>query len=251
MAEQPAPVAVVTAAGGRIGGAITRALAARNYRLVLLSASGSADKLAAELGGLGLTGSVTDADCLARLVSTAMDSYGRIDAVVNNTGHVIKGTGKGLGPAYHEEDIDDLLAAGDDDWHAALEMIVLNVVRMARLVTPIMQKQGGGAILNISSFAAKEPTPKFGVGGAMRMAMGGYMKMYADRYARDGIRMNNLLPGFVAFDPLPGNMADEIPMKRAAKLHEIGDTAAFLLSEGAGFITGQSIVADGGMTRGV
>lgn len=245
------PVAIVTAAGGRVGGAITRSLAARNYRLMLLSSSGSADKLAAELGGTGLTGSVTDPDCLAKLVSTCMDTYGRIDALVNNTGHVVKGTGTGLGPAYKEEDIDDLIAVEDDDWHAALDMIVLNVVRMARLVTPIMQKQGNGAIVNISSFAQREPSPKFGVGAAMRMALGGYMKMYADRYARDGIRMNNLLPGFVGFDPLPGNMINEIPMKRAAKVDEIGETAAFLLSDGAGYITGQSLIVDGGMTRSV
>ena len=249
MADQP--VAIITAAGGRVGGAITRALAAHNYRLVLLSTSGSADKLAAELGGIGLTGSVTDPETLSRLVAAAMDAHGRIDAVVNNTGHVVKGTGKGLGPAYTEEDIDDLVSVADEDWHVALDMIVLNVVHMAQLVTPVMQKQGSGAIVNISSFAQKEPSPKFAVGATMRMALGGYMKMYADRYARDGIRMNNMLPGFVGFDPLPGTMADEIPMKRAAKLHEIGETAAFLLSAGAGYITGQSIVVDGGLTRGV
>lgn len=249
MADEP--VAVITAAGGRVGGAITRSLAARKYRLVLLSASGSADKLAGELGGIGMTGSVADPAVLSRLVESAMDTYGRIDAVVNNTGHVVKGTGAGLGPAYKEEDIDDLIAVRDEDWHQALDMIVLNVVRMARLVTPIMQKQGGGAIVNVSSFAQKEPTPKFGVGAAMRMALGGYMKMYADRYAREGIRMNNLLPGFVGFDPLPGTLADEIPMKRSARLHEIGETAAFLLSDGAGYITGQSILVDGGLTRGI
>ena len=159
MADQP--VAIITAAGGRVGGAITRALAARHYRLVMLSSSGSANKLADELGGVGLTGSVTDPDTLSRLVTTAMDAHGRIDAVVNNTGHVIKGTGKGLGPAYIEENIDDLVSVADEDWHAALDMILLNVVHMARLVTPIMQNQGGGAIVNISSFAQKEPSPKF------------------------------------------------------------------------------------------
>lgn len=249
MADQP--VAIITAAGGRVGGAITRALAARHYRLVMLSTSGSANKLADELGGVGLTGSVTDPDTLSRLVTTAMDAHGRIDAVVNNTGHVIKGTGKGLGPAYIEENIDDLVSVADEDWHAALDMILLNVVHMARLVTPIMQNQGGGAVVNISSFAQKEPSPKFAVGATMRMALGGYMKMYADRYARHGIRMNNMLPGFTGFDPLPGTLADEIPMKRAATLHEIGETAAFLLSDGAGYITGQSILVDGGLTRGV
>ena len=187
MAEKS--VAVIAAGGGKIGGCIARELAARGHALVLMSSGGSAEALARELGGTGLTGSVAEPADLARLVETAMDAHGRIDAVVNNTGHVPKGSGSLVGPFYKAEDVDDLIAFTDAQWHDSLDRILLNVVRMARLVTPIMRRQGGGAILNISSFAQKEPSPKFPIGAALRMAMAGYMKLYADRYARDGIRM--------------------------------------------------------------
>lgn len=245
------PVTIVTAGSGKIGGAIARALAGHGHRLVLMSAGGSAVKLAEEIGGIGVKGSVTDPAGLKALVEAAMDAHGRIDGVVNNTGHVVKGTGSVLAPVYKDEDNDDLLGVDDATWHGAVDMILLNVVRMARLVTPIMQRQKAGAIVNISSFAQKEPSPKFAVGAAMRMAMGGFMKQYADRYARDGIRMNNLLPGFVGFDPLPAPLVGTIPMGRSATTKELGETAAFLLSPGAAYITGQSILLDGGLTRGV
>ncbi len=248
MADQS--VAVIAAGSGKIGGCIARELGARGYALVMMSSGGSAETLAGELGGTGLTGSVAEPSDLERLVAAAMDKHGRIDAVVNNTGHVPKGTGSLVGPVYRAETVNDLIELSDEDWHNSLDKILLNVVRMARLVTPIMQKQGGGAILNISSFAQKEPSPKFPIGAALRMAMAGYMKMYADRYAPENIRMNNLLPGFVGFDPLPAGTEHSIPMNRAATLEETGKTAAFLLSKDAGFITGQSILLDGGMNRG-
>ena len=105
------------------------------------SPSGAAAELAKSLGSLGLTGSVTNPADLQRLVDQTMQQYGRIDAVVNHTGHPPKG---------------DLLKIPDEDWHTGLDLAMLNVVRMARLVTPIMQRQGGGAIVNISTFAVFE-----------------------------------------------------------------------------------------------
>jgi len=76
-------------------------------------------------------------------------------------------------------------------------MVLLNVIRMARLVTPIMQAQGGGALVNISTFAAFEPSLAFPVSSSLRAALGSFAKLYADRYAADNIRMNNILPGFI------------------------------------------------------
>ena len=119
--------AIVTAAGKGIGAAIARELHAHGYRLALLSASGGAETLAAELDGFGLTGSVTDPGVLNRLVEETMSRYGRIDAVVNNTGHAPKGP---------------LLDIPDSDWHTGLDLLLLNVVRIARLVTPIMLLSG-------------------------------------------------------------------------------------------------------------
>ena len=228
--------AIVTAAGKGMGAAIARELAADGYAVSLLSVSDAAVELAKELGGIGMSGSVTNPADLATLVQRTTDSFGRIDAVVNNTGHPPKGP---------------LLDISDEQWHAGLDLAVLNVVRMARLVTPIMQAAGGGAIVNISTFAAYEPDPGFPVSASLRAALGSFAKLYADTYAADGIRMNNVLPGFIESYPVDENTVARIPMGRAGTVGEIAKTVAFLVSDGAGYITGQNIKVDGGITRSV
>jgi NAD(P)-dependent dehydrogenase (short-subunit alcohol dehydrogenase family) len=245
------PVAIVTAAGQGIGAACARELAARDYRLVLMSRSDAATKLAKELGGVGVEGSVTEPDDLKATVQAALDSYGRIDAVINNTGHVTGGGIDSVGPVYDPDARGKLLELSDEDWHQTLDMIVLNVVRMARLVTEVMERQGGGAIVNISSFAGKEPSAAFPLGAAFRMALAGFMKLYADRYARAGIRMNNVLPGFMSNYTWDEPLLRTVPMGRPGSLDELANTVAFLLSDDAGYITGQSLLVDGGLNRGV
>jgi NAD(P)-dependent dehydrogenase (short-subunit alcohol dehydrogenase family) len=249
------PVAIVTAAGRGMGAAIARELHAHNYRLALMSNGGGAVALAEEVGGVGMTGSVTEASDLEALVSRCLESYGRIDAVVNNTGHPPKGP---------------LLEISDEDWHRGLDLVTLNVVRMARLVTPIMLEQGGGAMVNISTFAAFEPDPAFPVSSSLRASLASFTKLYADRlssslraslasftklyadrYAADGIRMNNLLPGFVDSYPESHESLDRIPMGRYARVAEIARVARFLISANASYITGQNIRVDGGITRSV
>ncbi|MBL6947022.1 MAG: SDR family oxidoreductase [Rhodospirillales bacterium] len=234
MTEQP--VAIVTASGKGIGAGIARELHGRGWRLALMSPSGSAEALAEELGGAGLTGSVTDADALAELVRIARDRFGRIDGVVNNTGHPPKGP---------------LLDLTDDDWHAGLDMVLLNVVRMARLVTPVMEAQGGGAFVNISTFAAFEPDLVFPISSSLRAGLAGFTKLFADSYAERNIRMNNILPGFIDNMPITDTKLARTPMRRLGKVGEIAKTVAFLLSSDAGFITGQNLRADGGLTRSV
>lgn len=228
--------AIVTAAGQGMGAACARELAARGYRVALMSLSERAVLLAEELGGVGLRGSVTETADLQRLVDAAMAKYGRVDAVVNNTGHAPKG---------------DLLAITDDDWRAGLDLLLLNVVRMARLVTPIMQQQGGGALVNISTFAAFEPSARFPVSATLRAALGSFTKLYADRYAADGIRMNNVLPGFIESYEIDDETRRQIPMGRSGTVQEVATAVAFLLSSQAGYITGQNIRVDGGITRSV
>lgn len=245
-------VAVVTAAGQGIGAAAARGLAESGHELVLMSRSDGAGALARELGGVATRGSVLEAEDLAALVALAMERHGRIDAVVVNTGH---GAGTSDYNARSGFDADDpvermLLEIGDADWHAGLDLYLLVAVRMARLVTPVMQAQGGGVFLNISSFAAVEARPASPM-SVLRGALHGFSKLYSDRYARDGIRMNNLLPGFMMNIDLAQAATRGIPMGRTATERELSRTVAFLCSPDAGYITGQNIVMDGGAIRAI
>ncbi|WP_199542070.1 SDR family oxidoreductase [Paraburkholderia kururiensis] len=227
-------VAIVTAAGKGMGAAIARELAATGYRVALMSPSGSAVELARELGGFGMSGSVTEVADIDRLVRETLEKYGRIDAVVNNTGHPPKG---------------DLLSIEDEQWHAGLDLIVLNVARVLRRVTPVFQAQGGGAVVNISSFAADAPEQAMPVSSALRAALSSFTRLYADRYAKENVRINSVLPGFIDSWPETPEIVARIPAGRFGKTEEIAKTVAFLLSEGAGYITGQNIRVDGGIVR--
>jgi NAD(P)-dependent dehydrogenase (short-subunit alcohol dehydrogenase family) len=226
----------VTAASKGMGAAIARELAGRGYRLALMARSEGINALASELGGVALQGSVIELKDLERLVALAQERYGRVDAVVNHTGHPPKG---------------DLLAIADSDWHLGLDVVLMNVVRMSRLVTPIMAQAGGGAIVNVSSFAAFEPDPDSPVSASLRTALAAFTKLYADRYAREGIRMNKVLPGFIDSLPEKPERKARIPLQRYGSVEEIAKTVAFLLSADAGYITGQNIMVDGGLVRGL
>ncbi len=229
-------VALIIAAGSGMGAAIARRLATDGYGLAILSSSGKGEALAHELGGVGVTGSNREVADLERLVVRAVDTFGHIDAVVNSAGHGPKGP---------------LLDISDDDWHLGMEVYFLNVVRICRLTTPLLEARGGGAIVNISTFATFEPDPHFPTSGAFRSSLAAFTKLYADQYAACNIRMNNILPGFI--DSLPEKPAfrARIPLGRYGKAEEVAATAAFLLSDGARYITGQNIRVDGGITRSV
>jgi NAD(P)-dependent dehydrogenase (short-subunit alcohol dehydrogenase family) len=241
------PVAIITGAGRGMGAACARELATRGFAVALMSPSGASRRLAAELGGIGLDGSVTAIADLAKLIDMTLSTYGRIDAVVNNTGHAPRSSGASL--PYDPKLETGLIDIPDEDWYAGLDLVLLNVVRTARLVTPVMQKQGSGAIVNISTFAAPEPRLSYPISSSLRLALAGYTKLYADRYARAGIRMNNVLPGFMENWPVDDAIRRTIPMARPGRFEEIGKTVAFLLSSDASYITGQNILVDGGVNR--
>ena len=229
-------VAVITGAGRGMGAAIARELAGNGYAVAVMSPSGAAEALGKELGGIGMTGSVTSQADLQTLIDKTMDTHGRIDGVVNSTGHPPKG---------------DLLDIPDEDWHAGLDINFLNVVRILRIVTPIMQQQGGGSVVNISTYAAFEPEIHFPVSSPVRAALAAFTKIYADKYARDNIRMNNILPGFIDSLPEVEMFKKRIPMERYGTVEEIAKTAAFLLAPDSGYITGQNLRVDGGITRSI
>ena len=229
-------VAIVTAGGSGMGAGAARRLAAEGFRVAVLSSSGKGEALAAELGGIGVTGSNQSNDDLKRLTDRALEAWGRIDVLVNSAGHGPKGP---------------LLDLSDEDWHRGMEVYFLNVVRPTRLVTPVMQRQKSGAIINISTFAVFEPHPSFPTSGVFRAGLAAYTKLFADRYAAENVRMNNILPGFIDSLPEKAEFRERIPMKRYGRTDEIADVIAFLASDGAGYITGQNIRVDGGITRSV
>ncbi len=230
------PAAIVTAAGRGMGAAIARKLAADGYDLALMSNGGGAVELARELGAVAHSGSVTRAEDLQAVVDLCLGTYERLDGVVNNTGHPPKGP---------------LLELTAADWHAGLDLVLLNVVEMCRIVTPILEASGGGSIVNISTFAAYEPDPAFPISSSLRAALGGFTKLYADAYAPVGIRMNNVLPGFVDSYPETADVVARIPAGRFGTTGEIGAVVAFLIGDDASYITGQNLRVDGGITRSV
>ena len=229
-------VAIITAGGSGMGAGAARKLAADGFHVSILSSSGKGEALARDLGGMGVTGTNQSNDDLRDLIERTVEKWGRIDVLVNSAGH---------GPRA------PILELSDDDWHTGMDVYLMNVIRPTRLVTPIMQRQKSGVILNISTFAAFEPDPVFPTSGVFRAGLAAYTKLFADQYAPDNIRMNNILPGFIDSLPEKKEFRDRIPMQRYGKTEEIADVIAFLASEGAGYVTGQNIRVDGGITRSV
>lgn len=229
-------VALVTAGGSGMGAGAARRLAADGFRVAILSSSGKGEALAAELGGCGVTGSNQSNDDLKRLVDAAMAKWGRIDVLVNSAGH---------GPRAPITEITD------EQWHAGLDTYLLNVIRPTRLVTPVMQAQKGGAIINISTAWAFEPSAMFPTSAVFRAGLAAFTKIFTDTHAADNIRMNNVLPGWIDSLPQQDARRDSVPLKRYGKVEEVAATISFLASDGAAYITGQNIRVDGGLTRSV
>ena len=229
-------VALITAGGSGMGAEAARRLAADGFHVGILSSSGKGEALAAELGGLGVTGSNQSVEDLRRLADMAMQRWGRIDVLVNSAGH---------GPRA------PLLDITDEQWHTGLDVYLMNVIRAVRIVAPIMQAQKAGAIVNISTAWTFEPSAMFPTSAVFRAGLTAYTKIFADQYAADNVRMNNVLPGWIDSLPQLDERRQGVPMKRYGTSAEIAATIAFLASDGAAYITGQNIRVDGGLTRSV
>ena len=229
-------VALITAGGSGMGADAARRLAEDGFKVGILSSSGKGEALGTELGGFGVTGSNLDGDALSALVEGAKERWGRIDVLVNSAGHGPKGP---------------VLEISDEDWHQGMEVYLMNVIRPTRLVTPVMQAQGGGAVINVSTFAAFEPDPLFPTSGVFRAGLAAFTKLYSDKYASENIRMNNVLPGFIDSLPETEDRKARIPLGRYGHASEVSSLISWLASQGGGYMTGQNLRIDGGLTRAV
>ena len=221
--------------GGRgMGAATAKEMQKRGYKLSLMSPSNSCEQLAEELNGIALRGKAEVPENLKSIIDFTMEKYGRIDSVLVHVGGPPKG---------------DLLEIEDEDWDKANQMIIKPLVWIAKLVTPIMLEQGGGSIVNITTFSAFEPSLTFPTSSVYRAGVSSFTKLFSDRYGADNIRMNCLLPGFTDSLNLPDEFAKLSSLNRLARAEEQAKVAAFLLSDDSSYITGQSIRSDGGVTR--
>ena len=234
MTEKPA--ALIVGGGSGIGADAARKISQAGYDVAVMSSSGKGEALGRELGGLGFTGSNLVPKDLHEFVAAALERFGRIDAVVNCTGH---------GPKGH------IMEISDEDWHLGMDYYLLNVIRMTRLVLPAMQAQQSGSIVNISTFAVFEPDPDFPTSAVFRAGLAAYTKLFSTKYAPENIRMNNVLPGFIDSLPEKDDRVARIPMGRYAKVGELSETIAFLVSDASSYITGQNLRVDGGLTASV
>jgi NAD(P)-dependent dehydrogenase (short-subunit alcohol dehydrogenase family) len=229
-------VAIITAGGSGMGAAAAKRLAGDGFKVAILSSSSKGEVLANELGGFGVTGSNQSHDDLKRLVDGTVERWGRVDVLVNSAGH---------GPRA------PILDISDGDWHKGLDTYLLSAVRPSRLVTPFMQKQKSGVIINISTAWTFEPSTLFPTSAVFRAGLAAFAKIFADTYAADNIRINNVLPGWIDSLPATEDRRASVPLGRYGRAEEIAATIAFLASDGAAYITGQNIRVDGGVTRAV
>ena len=229
-------VAAFIASGSGMGADAAKHLYSKGYDIAIMSSSGKGENLANNLGGLGFTGSNLLSEDINNFINKIITKYGKIDVLVNSAGHGPKG---------------DILEINDEDWIKGMEVYFLNVVRAARIITPIMQKQNNGSVINISTFAIFEPDSNFPTSGVFRSGLASFTKLYSDMYAKNNIRMNNILPGFIDSLPVKEEFLKKIPLQRYGKVKEISAVIEMLASEGGAYITGQNIRVDGGITRSV
>jgi 3-oxoacyl-[acyl-carrier protein] reductase len=242
-------VAMVAAASKGLGRAIAEALAAEGCRLSVCARSIEAwrDDMVA------VPCDVTKAEDLQRWYDATIAKFGQVDILVTNTG----------GPPAAP-----FLKLTEEQWALGVDSTLMNVVRLCRMVIPDMQKRKWGRILNLTSFVAKQPMELLTVSSTLRAGLSALTKTLADQVARDGILVNAILPGHFLTDRQKhlaelraeqqgitpeeylAKAVDVIPLGRYGRAEELASVAAFLCSEGASYVTGSSIIVDGGLYRG-
>ena len=239
-------VALVTGGSKGIGRAIGAALAAEGAKVALASRSrASVDAAAAELGARGYVFDSEDLDAVGPLIDLVQSDLGPIDIYIANTG------GPPGGP--------DPLGFTREQWEAAHRALVLSPMAFLERLLPGMAERGWGRVLAVGSMAVSEPIDALQLSNAHRPGVVAAFKVLARKYASDGVTLNFLHPGRIATDRVIGSgtleeaqaaAKDTVP-GRLGSPEEIAAAAAFLCSAPASFITGTSLLVDGGLTRGV
>jgi 3-oxoacyl-[acyl-carrier protein] reductase len=235
--------ALVCGASSGLGLASAEALAEEGANVVLFARR--ADELeehAARLGGVAVAGDVTDDAALERAVSAAVERFGGLDVLVWNSGGP---------PPGGAREIDG------DSLDAAYRLLLRSAVTLVRLALPHLEQSDGGRILAVRSVAALEPTAHLALSNTIRPALIGWLKTLSREVGPHGITVNCVAPGRIAtarLDQLyPGGPSEEqleeIALRRWGTPREFGDVVCFLASERARYVTGQTIVVDGGLQQ--
>jgi 3-oxoacyl-[acyl-carrier protein] reductase len=254
-------VAIVAASSQGIGRATAEAFAAEGCRVAMCARNretlqAAAEKIKEQYGVevLAEAFDVTDAAAVSRFVAAVAERFGSVDICVTNAG----------GPPAK-----GFLATTLDDWQRAIELNFLSTVYFAREVIPHMQRKHWGRIITITSITTKQPVADLVLSNAVRAAVVGLVKSLANEFGKDGILVNNVGPGFTATDRLKelakarssasGKSEQEIvdawaadaPLKRLGEPRELAETIVWLASERASYVTGQTVLVDGGMYKGL
>lgn len=253
-------VAMVAASSKGIGKAIALALARQGCRVSICGRDSDAlQKAWREIAAAVPAGQVlaspcdvTKGDDLDAWHRATEDAWGPIDILVTNTG----------GPPAAR-----FLSLSEDQWKSGIDSTLFNVLRLSRLVLPKMRERGWGRILHITSFVAKQPSDLLTISSTLRAGISALTKTMATEFAKDGVLVNALLPGHVMTDrqvhlneirsreegiPIEeyaARVERSIPIGRYAEAREIGDVAAFLVSERASYVTGVTLQVDGGLIQ--
>ncbi len=237
--------AVVCGASSGIGLGIAESLAGEGANVVMFARRRELlEQQAERLGGLAVPGDVTKAEDLDRVVSTAVDTYGGIDILVNNSGGPPRTTAAELDAAKVE---------------AAVQLLLVSIVRLTGLCLPHLERSPAGRIVTVTSSSVREPIDNLALSNSVRPGIAGWSKSLARELGPKGITVNCIAPGRIDTDRVrevypDGPSAEDlamIPLRRLGTTREVGDVAAFLCSDRASYVSGTVILVDGALTRGL